>query len=134
MLNDNTILLVDEDRELCDALEMYLTRYGYDTFKTETGKAALSTVSSNSPSVVISGTQLQDMSGLELLHTLRGEFPQIPVVMIVDEGDIISGVVGQLAAEGVDFDAPLAWQKGSVWDLDLVRGRVVAGRYAPPPS
>ncbi|MBW1901458.1 MAG: response regulator [Deltaproteobacteria bacterium] len=92
MRTDNTILLADKDRELCDALEKYLTRYGYGVVKTETGQSALSAVSGNSPAVVISGTHLQDMPGVELLRALREKFPQIQVVMIVDEGDIDSGL------------------------------------------
>jgi len=90
--NNNTILLVDEDKELCDALEKYLTRYGYDAIKTDTGQGAISTVSSGSCSMVISGTQLQDMTGIELLRALRKKSPQTEVIMVVKEGDINSSV------------------------------------------
>ncbi len=92
MTPDNSILLVDEDKELCNALEIYLGRHGYDAIETDSGQTALSTVSKKLPSVVISGTQLEDMPGAELLRTLRKEFPQIEVIIIVDEGDIDSGV------------------------------------------
>jgi signal transduction histidine kinase/DNA-binding response OmpR family regulator len=90
--NNNTILLVDEDKELCDALEKYLTRYGYDAIKTDTGQAALSTVSNDTCSMVISGTQLQDMTGIELLRTLRKKSPQTEAIMVVEAGDISTGV------------------------------------------
>jgi len=92
MRTDNTILLADKDRELCDALEKYLTRYGYGVVKTEIGQSALSAASANSPAVVISGTHLEDMPGVELLRELREKFPQIQAVMIIDEGDIDSGL------------------------------------------
>ena len=66
---------------------------------------------------------------LGFLHSLHSDS-----AVLCSHGDIISGVVGQLAAEGVEFESPAAWEKGSVWELDLVRGRVVTGRYVPPPS
>jgi len=92
MGSDNAILLVDKDREFCDALEKYLTRQGYEASKAETGQKALSGVSNNSPSVVICGTELRDMPGIELLRALKEKFPQIQVVMIVNEGDMVSGL------------------------------------------
>jgi len=92
MLPENTILLVDKDKELCDALEKYLARHAYDAIRTETGQMALSTISNNSPSVIISGAQLKDMTGIELLRNLRRKFPQIQVIMIVDKEDIDSGI------------------------------------------
>jgi len=92
MRTDNTILLADNEKELCDALEKFLTRYGYDVVKAETGQAALSAVSSNSPAVVIAGTHFQDMFGVELLRALREEAPNLQAVMIVEEGDIDTGL------------------------------------------
>jgi PAS domain S-box-containing protein len=94
MVANNSILLADKDRELCEALEKYLARHGHDVNQTETGHGALSAVTSNPPSLIISGTQLQDMSGIELLRELRKKFPHIEVIMIVDEGDVATGVEG----------------------------------------
>lgn len=47
-------------------------------------------------------------------------------------GDNISDLLGMLSAEGVKFSDGSEWRKGSVWTLDLNRGRVVGGRYTPP--
>jgi 8-oxo-(d)GTP phosphatase len=52
--------------------------------------------------------------------------------VISTHGDVISGLVGRLAAEGVPLDGPMRWSKGSVWVMDTVGGSVVAGRYEPP--
>jgi broad specificity phosphatase PhoE len=66
---------------------------------------------------------------IQFMHSLRSV-----AAVLCSHGDIISGIVGQLAAEGIEVPPPLAWKKASVWELDLTRGRVVAGRYVPPPS
>ncbi len=92
MVTNNNILIVGNDKELCNALEKYLTRYGYNVTKTETGQIAISVISNNTTSVVISETQLQDVDGVDFLSNIKDNFPEIEVIMIIDEGDIDTGV------------------------------------------
>ena len=92
MPTNNNILIVDKDKELCSSLEKYLDRYGYRVFKAETSQIALSVISNNTPSIVISGTQLQDVDGVDFLRNVKENCPEIEVVMIIDEGDIDAGV------------------------------------------
>ena len=65
---------------------------------------------------------------IELLTELEGTS-----AVLCTHGDIVSGVIGILAAEGVELDGDPEWKKGSVWELDLRKGRVRTGRYIPPP-
>jgi phosphohistidine phosphatase SixA/8-oxo-dGTP pyrophosphatase MutT (NUDIX family) len=54
--------------------------------------------------------------------------------LLCSHGDVIADLVGHLFAEGVPMDGPRKWRKGSVWELKTIAGRVVSGRYTPPPS
>jgi 8-oxo-(d)GTP phosphatase len=54
--------------------------------------------------------------------------------VLCSHGDIISGVIRLLVDQGVDLDGPLEWKKGSIWDLELLEGRVKTGTYLPPPA
>lgn len=92
MPTNNNILIVDKDKELCSALEKFLNRYGYSVTKAKTSQIALSVIPKNTPSIVISGTQLQDIEGIDFLRNVKENYPEIEVVMITDEGDIDSGV------------------------------------------
>lgn len=65
---------------------------------------------------------------VEFLHSLHSDS-----AVLCSHGDVISRLIGHLGAQGVEFESPPSWQKGSMWELDLVRGRVVGGRYVPPP-
>jgi 8-oxo-dGTP diphosphatase len=57
-----------------------------------------------------------------------------PGAVLCSHGDIVSGLIGRIAAEGVDLEGDLVWQKGSVWTLETsASGRIVAGRYEGPP-
>jgi 8-oxo-dGTP pyrophosphatase MutT (NUDIX family) len=54
--------------------------------------------------------------------------------VLCSHGDVISDLVGHLFAEGVPMDGPRNWKKGSIWELRTIDGRVVSGKYVPPPS
>lgn len=57
---------------------------------------------------------------------------QEDAAVLCSHGDVISGLVGHLFAEGVPMDGPMEWAKGSIWHLRTIRGRVVSGSYIPP--
>ena len=48
-------------------------------------------------------------------------------------GDVISGVIVELDEAGVPLDGALRWKKASTWALEVRGGKVVSGRYLPPP-
>jgi 8-oxo-dGTP diphosphatase len=66
---------------------------------------------------------------LDLLRELGGEGAAIS-----SHGEVIGALLGSLAAEGVDLVGPMEWRKGSMWVLELRRGKVRSGRYLPPPD
>jgi phosphohistidine phosphatase SixA/8-oxo-dGTP pyrophosphatase MutT (NUDIX family) len=55
-------------------------------------------------------------------------------VVLCSHGDVIEDMVGHLFAEQVPMDGPMEWKKGSIWELRTIKGRVVSGRYVPPPG
>lgn len=62
-----------------------------------------------------------------LIHELQQE-----AAVLCSHGDVISGLVGRLFAEGVPMDGPIEWAKGSIWHLRTISGRVVSGSYVEP--
>ena len=96
---DNSILLVDEETELLDALEIYLEHNGYEVIKADSGKAALEAIKGFSPNLVISKTNFSDMSGTELLQKARDISPDIEVILISEGRDTAS------KAECLELDA-----------------------------
>ena len=54
--------------------------------------------------------------------------------VLCSHGDVIMTLIGHLAASGANLDHSPATNKGATWTLDLVRGRVRAGRYTAPPE
>jgi len=48
-------------------------------------------------------------------------------------GDVVSGILFELADRAVDLGASPRMQKGSTWVLEVDAGRVASARYVPPP-
>jgi phosphohistidine phosphatase SixA/8-oxo-dGTP pyrophosphatase MutT (NUDIX family) len=89
--------------------------------------AALDMVLGHEPTIVEGGPP---EAVIQYFRSLHGE-----AALLSSHGDIISGVIGQLAAEGVEFDSPpVEWKKSSVWEVDLDKGKAIGGRYWPPPA
>ena len=55
-------------------------------------------------------------------------------VALSSHGDVILGLLGALEAAGVPLDPGVVARKGSTWRLDVEDGRIVRGRYVPPPG
>ena len=96
---ENSILLVDEEEELLDALEIYLLSNGYEVIKADSTKTALEAIQRFSPPLIISKTNFPDMSGAELLQKARDISPDIEVILISEERDTAS------KAECLELDA-----------------------------
>ena len=99
---ENSILLVDEEEELLDALELYLNRNGYEVIKADSGESALEAVKRFTPSLMISKTNFQKISGAELLKKARDISPDIEVILISEERDT-AAKAECLALDASDF-------------------------------
>jgi phosphohistidine phosphatase SixA len=83
------------------------------------------------------GLLLEDVEILGEGGSVPGVFDLISRVgdaALCTHGDVVQGLIDHLLGERVPVQGGLHWQKGSVWQLTVVDGRVAAARYLPPPS
>lgn len=90
---DNGLLLVDDDRELCNMLQSYLAQEGFTADAVYDGESAIDKVLNNNYSLVILDIMLPGHSGFEVLKTIR-ETSSIPVLMLTARGEDVDSVVG----------------------------------------
>ncbi|MGB5056268.1 MAG: PAS domain S-box protein [Nitrospirales bacterium] len=84
----HTILVVDDEMDICLALSDLLESEGYQVETVETGSEALRRVSPvHSYSAVILDLGLPDLDGLIVLQRLYGQDPTLPVVILTAHGD-----------------------------------------------
>lgn len=86
------ILIVDDEQPLLQSLSLELRRSGHECLLAETGNEALTLVSRHSPDLAILDVKLPDISGLELLRSLKSELPEVPVLVVTAFATVDSAV------------------------------------------
>jgi PAS domain S-box-containing protein len=77
-----TVVLVDDDSELCAILAAGLTDGGFDVLTASDGQAALKLLATHAVDVVVSDIDMPRMSGIELIGQVRAERPQIACLLM----------------------------------------------------
>lgn len=86
------ILIVEDDADLCEALEDILVEANYQVSMADNGHAALVQLKKKSIDVVLSDVHMQPMDGFELLHHLQHQEREIPMVLMTAYGTIEKAV------------------------------------------
>src|SRR5215211_7051472 len=86
-----TILIIDDDRDMCLLLKRFLTRHGYEVLEAYNGKKALELLESTEPSLVMCDFRLEDIEGNILLGKIKEIYPRVPVIIITGYSDIKMG-------------------------------------------
>ncbi len=89
-----TILLVDDDKSLCELLADYLSQSHFDVAMAHSGEQALERLlGSEHIDAVVLDIMMPGKSGLEVLQELRRK-KSTPVIMLTGRGDDIDRIVG----------------------------------------
>ncbi len=94
-MNDvkESILLIDDDVELCELVEEYLRTEGFEIDMIHSGTDGLERVISSDPILVILDVMLPGINGFEVLRKIRSR-SQVPVLMLTARGDDVDRIVG----------------------------------------
>lgn len=87
------LLLIDDDRELCQLLNEYLTAEGFEVDMAHDGDCALELAHRKTYSAIVLDVMLPKRSGFDVLKELRQHYTT-PVLMLTAKGDTIDRVVG----------------------------------------
>ncbi|WP_286785497.1 MULTISPECIES: response regulator transcription factor [Pseudomonas] len=88
------LLLIDDDEELCELLVSWLSQEGFQVLACRDGNSARAALAQHAPSAVVLDVMLPDGSGLELLRQLRGNHPDLPVLMLSARGEPLDRILG----------------------------------------
>lgn len=90
---ETRILIVDDDVELCELLESYLTKEGYSVESVHGAEAGLERAASGEHALVVLDVMLPGMSGFEVLRRLR-QRSSVAVLMLTARGEEVDRIVG----------------------------------------
>lgn len=89
----NKILVVDDEPEIADLIEVYLTNEGYEVYKRYNATDALCCVEAEDLSLAILDVMLPDMSGFALCQKIR-ERHMFPIIMLTAKVENIDKITG----------------------------------------
>jgi two-component system, OmpR family, alkaline phosphatase synthesis response regulator PhoP len=88
-----TVLIVDDEPQIIEILERYLSDEGFVVHKAYDGAAAVRTASAEKPDLVVLDLKLPGMSGYEVFREIRAT-SQVPVIMLTSRVEEVDRIVG----------------------------------------
>ena len=93
-MNPMKILLVDDEQEFVAALAERLELRGYQVEAVNSGEEALQAVEAAPPKAVVLDVKMPGLSGLEVLKSIKAQFPSMPVLLLTGYGSTEDGMKG----------------------------------------
>jgi DNA-binding response OmpR family regulator len=88
-----TILLVDDERNIVDLARMYLEQEGFKVESAHDGQSALDKIKSLQPALVVLDLMLPVMDGWEVCRRIRSG-SDVPIIMLTARDDDVDKIVG----------------------------------------
>jgi two-component system nitrogen regulation response regulator NtrX len=86
------VLIIDDERAIRRALKEILEYENCQVLEAENGKEGLDTIHSNTVDVIFCDIKMPIMDGVELLHQLKEEGSDVPIIMISGHGTLETAV------------------------------------------
>ena len=105
-----SILIVDDEVEILDALRDFFAEIGYETERCTSGGVALGLLKKRSFDLLITDLMMPDMSGIEVLRAAFSLDPQLIGIIITGQGSIQTAVDAMKSGAFDYLLKPLEWK------------------------
>lgn len=86
------ILIIDDEASLRQTMARILLRAGFEVTTVASGQESFVILQDHAFDMVYLDIRLPDMNGLEILKTIRGQFPELPIILFTAQPDLHSAV------------------------------------------
>ena len=86
------IIVIDNESVICDACNLVLTERGHVVDYCKTGKTGLLAVERGGYDLVLLDMKLPDMDGMDILKIIKGERPELLVIVITGYSTLLNAV------------------------------------------
>ena len=87
------ILVVDDDKNICELLRLYLEKEGYSVILSHDGEEAVVKFSALKPDVVLLDIMLPGLDGWQVCREIRKK-SNVPIIMITAKSETFDKVLG----------------------------------------
>lgn len=89
----DTLLIVDDERNIVELIELYARQAGFRTLRAYDGETALQMIERESPALVILDLMLPKVSGWDVCKRVRAK-SDLPIIMLTARDDDVDKIVG----------------------------------------
>ncbi len=86
MTQPQTILVIDDEPQVREAMQQILQQHGYGVVAARNGREGISSVAASMPDLVITDLFMPESDGIGTIRALRKSHPDIPVIAISGGG------------------------------------------------
>lgn len=88
----NTILIIDDEKEICESMKMILEYEGYQVNYSTSALQGLKAIEENQISCLLLDIQMPDMNGFEVLKKVKETTPSLSVIIISAHGSVENAI------------------------------------------
>lgn len=92
-MNNQRVLVVDDDKNICELIRLYLEKEGFSVTLAHDGQAAVNSFKESTPAVVLLDVMLPKMDGFQVCREIR-RISNIPIIMLTAKGETFDKVLG----------------------------------------
>ncbi len=86
------ILIVEDDRDMCEMLDVGLSRRGFTTCSYVSGLEGVAAIDLEQPDVILTDINLPDVSGMQVCREVVAKWQEIPVIMMTAFGSMETAI------------------------------------------
>ncbi len=87
------ILIVDDDKNICELLRLYIEKEGFETATAYDGRSAVNMFDSVNPDLILLDIMLPELDGWQVCREIRKK-SQCPIIMLTAKGEVFDKVLG----------------------------------------
>lgn len=87
------ILVVDDDKNICDLLRMYLEKEGYAVVMAHNGIDAVNAFNASNPDLILLDIMLPQLDGWQVCREIR-KVSEAPIIMLTAKDEVFDKVLG----------------------------------------
>jgi len=87
------VLIIDDDKNICQLLNLYFTKEGFDVTIANSGQEGVSYFAKEAPDIVILDIMLPGKDGWDVCREIR-KMSDIPIIMLTAKGETFDKVLG----------------------------------------
>ncbi|MGP1361384.1 MAG: response regulator transcription factor [Candidatus Fimenecus sp.] len=92
-MSDNKIMVVDDDKNICELLKLYLEKDGYKVSTVNDGQTAVKMQEIENPDLILLDIMLPKLDGWQVIREIRKN-SNVPVIMLTAKGETYDKVLG----------------------------------------